>query len=233
MTVINTSYTSLEDAWGSNFDVEQKKPKKKSKSSKSSDPLCELYGKRYKKARKPYTATKERSRYTAYRGGVDTTNYHGFRDDPTQLAEFENDMDQVRFETGTCVDTSSPPNAHDDEDDEYLHNAIIDEESTENRDFKKIFSNVYDESEDEITSEEMPENTNAADSISCSKLSKSITQMVEDEIKHNKALHQLEMEKCFVDERQYLDIIMYTLSGVIVIFMMEQFIQIGMRLKST
>ena len=34
-------------------------------------------------------------------------------------------------------------------------------------------------------------------------------------------------------ERIYLDVAMYTISGIIMIFIMEQFIQIGMKIKST
>jgi len=45
MTVINTNYSTLEEAWGGNFTKKKKKVK---------DPLCELYAKKNLKAKKPF-----------------------------------------------------------------------------------------------------------------------------------------------------------------------------------
>jgi len=46
MTVINTNYSTLEEAWGGNFN--------KTKKKKTKDPLCELYAKKNLKARRPF-----------------------------------------------------------------------------------------------------------------------------------------------------------------------------------
>jgi hypothetical protein len=126
------------------------------------------------------------------------------------------------FESGECSSLKSPKrySNEDDEDDAYLESAVVEEEQSEK--FKHIFSNVYDESDDEVQMEKQPPTVESEDG-------RSISQIIEEELlRYNLNQNQ----HCFVDERQYLDLVMYTLSGIILIFMMEQFIQIGMKLKS-
>ena len=43
MTIVNTSYSTLVDAWGDDFNASTKRSKKKTKK----DPLCELYSQQY------------------------------------------------------------------------------------------------------------------------------------------------------------------------------------------
>ena len=52
MTIINTGYSTLQDAWGEDFNK-----KKKTKKTKN-DPLCDLYSKQYAKSLPPYTNSK-------------------------------------------------------------------------------------------------------------------------------------------------------------------------------
>ena len=63
---------------------------------------------------------------------------------------------------------------------------------------------------------------------------KSISELIEDEIRKNSYLKSLHRDHhaTFVDERQYLDLLMYMFSGIILIFILEQFIQIGIKMKT-
>lgn len=230
MTVLNTNYTSLEDAWGADFDKEvsntHKKGSKKKKKSVN-DPLCELYGRRHQKPKKPFSARKS-SKYASHKQNStpDMNQYYGFSDDET-YPEYEAKLPikDVRFKSSNPC-SPSYMNDDDDDDDEYLDNAIIEEETKK---FQKIFSNVYDESDDEVQVEgedavvpPVPPKHTEEDTI------RLISTIIEREFKKYNLDPNVE---CFVDERQYLDLVMYTLSGIILIFMMEQFIQIGMKLK--
>lgn len=228
MTVLNTSYTSLEDAWGSNFDVVERK---RAKRIKPIDPLCELYSRKNRKSKKPYSTSNQNkhSKYSMYtrKHVSDMNKYYGYADeDHTKKADIQDAQFLGSFESGECASIKSPKryiNEEYDEDDAYLESAVVEEESEK---FKKIFSNVYDESDDEVQmEEESPNHKITVESQDC----RSISQIIEEE------LHRYNFnpnQNCFVDERQYLDLVMYTLSGIILIFMMEQFIQIGMKLKS-
>ena len=98
--------------------------------------------------------------------------------------------------------------------------------------FDRIYSNVYEETDDEISFEE--EVTKVHEE---SKSEKSISQLIEEEMKKNgylKAVQSLNNDRPieFVDERQYLDLLIYLFSGIILIFIMEQFIQIGIKMKT-
>ena len=58
------------------------------------------------------------------------------------------------------------------------------------------------------------------------------TPFIEEELKRCNYMNARKQRNCeFRDERHYLDLVIYVLSGIILIFMMEQFIQIGMRLR--
>jgi hypothetical protein len=126
MTVINTNYSSLEDAWGENFD-EVKKPRKSKKNTaplaplSGGDPLCELYNKRYRKIKKPYGQKSSTPlddeylhRYNTYKSN-DRRNYYGYQDDT-----YKKRMDPSRQSTdpllidptdedGVCIDVNAMP----------------------------------------------------------------------------------------------------------------------------
>lgn len=278
MTLLSTSYTSLEDAWGSNFDHDHKKKKTKKISKKSTDPLCELYSKRYKKIKKPFYSKdsdmKENDYFNqihSFQGERDDNLYYGYKDDDfTQMVNKERQQTNSLYidEEGHCIDTHNTPKKASkkktkskkkvsfniepqDEDDLYLERAVsTEEEEEELRDmglssqsfddvvdsrqdsFDRIYSNVYEETDDEISFEE--EVTKVHEE---SKSEKSISQLIEEEMKKNgylKAVQSLNNDRPieFVDERQYLDLLIYLFSGIILIFIMEQFIQIGIKMKT-
>ena len=123
MTLIYTPYTSLEDAWGSNFDNDTqvdtfKGSKKKMKVKKTkNDPLCELYSKRYKKMRKPYYSKDSDmiendyfSKVHSFKGDKDLNMYYGYTDD-TFSRSVNSERQQrtdltIGDEEGQCVDTN-------------------------------------------------------------------------------------------------------------------------------
>lgn len=295
MTLVYTPYTSLEDAWGSNFDNDNKKKKSKKSTKKSSDPLCELYNKRYKKIRKPFfkkdsdmLENEYFHQVHSFKGGKDNNMYFGYKDDDfSRLANTERQQTNTLMinENGHCIDTYNPVDKlnnspskskktkakpkkvtfnvePEDEDDMYLQQAVLSEEQleldpiddanedeyldmipsesfedivdTQQSSFDRIYSNVYEETDDEL---ELEEEVPVRREKVCEekKLStKSISELIEDEIKKNTYLKSLQRDRqaVFVDERQYLDLLMYMFSGIILIFILEQFIQIGIKMKT-
>ena len=254
MTVIYTPYTSLEDAWGTNFNKKTKKTKKSSKS----DPLCDLYNKRYKKIKKPFH-TKDSdmmendyfNKVHSFNGEKDLNMYYGYKDDDfTRLVNEERQETKNMIIDDNCIDTNAKKKHKkkkkvrfsiepEDEDDVYLQQAITDESEqsfeeaidTQQHSFDRIYSNVYEETDDELIEEESGHLSEEATS------KKSLSQLIEEEINNNTYLKSLRKKNTqdvipFVDERQYLDLLMYIFSGIILIFMMEQFIQIGIRMRT-
>ena len=128
-----------------------------------------------------------------------------------------------------------------DQDNEYDYTDMIPSESfediieTQQDSFDRIYSNVYEETDDELEIEE--EITKPKEKV-CEEekdnTQKTISELIEDEIKKNSYLQSIQRDRqvAFVDERQYLDLLMYMFSGIILIFIMEQFIQIGIKMKT-
>jgi hypothetical protein len=283
MTIINTNYTTLEDAWGSNFDKNVSKKNRRNKKSAAvsskPDPLCELYSRRLKKAKKPYDNDKYTGdeKYRAYKGR-DRALYYKYDDDEfpslvnpeRQKTAFltvddelnamalNTDFDEVFDNSNQCIDVNNLKRVSnsnttkrntkkdkkvqfnvvpEDEDDVYLQEAILQEENpyeemdlseTAQQRYEKIYANVYEETDDEGLDDKVSDlsiTTECDDKL-----------LIEEEMRRNAHIQTLRnllsKQNEFTDERQYLDIILYILSGIILIFMMEQFIQIGMRLKS-
>lgn len=276
MTIINTNYTTLEDAWGSNFDINVSKKNKKIKKGTASkpDPLCELYSRRLKKAKKPYENDKYTGdeKYRAYKGHdralyykYEDNEFHSLVNPERQKTSFltvddelnnmalNTDFDESFDNSNECIDVNSlrrvstskkkkkNKKVHfnvvpEDDDDVYLQEAILQEENpyeeelseTAQQRYEKIYANVYEETDDE----QLDEKDDLTDiSAECDDKF-----LIEEEMRRNAHIQTLRnllnKQNDFSDERQYLDILLYILSGIILIFMMEQFIQIGMRLKS-
>lgn len=75
MSFMNIGYSTLEDAWGENFDRKHKKSKSKP------DPTCELYAKRYRTPTPPYSQrSKRRSHGPAFESDEDYRKYYGYTD---------------------------------------------------------------------------------------------------------------------------------------------------------
>ena len=273
MTVINTNYSNLEDVWGSDFE----KPHKKKASKPVIDPLCNLYAKRNAKLdkKKKYSLPLNDEylhRYSLFneKNTQEDEMYYGYEDD--QFNRLVNDKRRKKAELlidaeeeleAKCLDLNfkkekkQKNKVHfniepEDEDDEYLQNAIqqeSDEESTNLNDkFEKIYSNVYEETDDEndyneenddndenctnttVYQEKIIEYKNPIESEDTVLINKELLQRNKNLQKE--LLLNLNNSNEINDERHYLDLMIYILSGIILIFMMEQFIQIGMRIKN-
>ena len=75
MSFMNIGYSTLEDAWGENFDRKHKKSKSKP------DPSCAMYAKRYREAAPPYTKrSKRREHGPAFENDEDYRKYYGYKD---------------------------------------------------------------------------------------------------------------------------------------------------------
>jgi hypothetical protein len=250
MTVLNTNYTTLEEAWGEDF---RKNAKQKSLSNKkAADPLCQLYGRKYQKARKPFLDKSiDFKNHRVSNEKVSKNRYFGFEDD--------RHVEQTR--TPECV-VSRPARPHkrpstkkqavrfnletEDDDDVYLHNAVQEEQYTlgdDNDDEERecgepgqasnnFYNDVYDESDDEqfdASTIKAPSRQRQVQHVDMTEIESEERNFPLDVLQRTNN----EMTYCnqYKDERQYFDLIIYVLSGIILIFMMEQFIQIGMRLK--
>lgn len=75
MSYLNINYSTLEDAWGGNF---EKKIKNKTKNN--SKDLCDLYKKRHSGIYKPYKTVQEPSDIKPIYSEEDYVKYHGYKD---------------------------------------------------------------------------------------------------------------------------------------------------------
>lgn len=250
MTVLNTSYTTLEEAWGDDF-RKQTKSRQLLSQNKKQDPLCQLYGRKYQKMRKPFldksTEIKNGKNYKTT--GISSRNrYFGYNDDniedhnKSECIQHNKKRSSIKSKKKGNGSSSKNKGVRfnietEDDDDIYLHNAIKDEEILNEQEFddeliefeemnnvRKFYSDVYEESDDEDYDLPEPETNNH------------LVDVEEENMIYNRSLHNNYNKKSsycnqYKDERQYFDLIIYMLSGIILIFMMEQFIQIGMRLK--
>jgi hypothetical protein len=239
-----------------------------------SDPLCDLYGKRYKKIRKPFLSMKRNTEYfdsptyedDAVQDLYNDPKYMGYKDDDfgkllnstKNLTHFLS-IDDDDVSDGNCISLSKPKRSNnhknkssirskpkqpkktpiviapEDDDDIYLQNAAetnyeddddsIAQLNSTHPPFEEVYSNTYEESDDEV---DMCTNNN----VKHTEEDEEDSQRIDNELQRN--LHINSVRSCseFSKERQYIDLIIYVLSGIILIFMMEQFIQIGMRIKA-
>ena len=230
MTIINAQYSTLEEAWG-NTDMN----KIKKKSSKKS---CELYenGKMLKK-QKPYRSnTDSEMRYNRKvlmnDEEIDANDYekfYGYSDARSYSRNTKPLKKTIKQENGLKlkkrVKIDPEENSYQEDDEEDDEDEIEEEEEPE-----MIYEEVYEEDEDNY----LTQNNN----VNVEKMRKSKTRTkrryVEEE---DESEREYMGDKDFKSmnrgsTKQVLDLSIYTLSGIILIFMMEQFVQIGIKLKS-
>jgi hypothetical protein len=276
MTLINSSYTTLEEAWGKQY-TQSTKPKKTKKKKEKIDPLCELYGQRLKKIKKPFSDKigTISDQFKPFDGG-DEAYYYGYNDDnkfkrmtnkerqKTGLLMVNEEDDEQCFKTipnssvfasrrfrdeGLAEEEFEQSSKQEDEEEDEIRRENIFEDNIPNifeeedddsidfnevlnskqNDFEKVYTNVYDEIDDDTEDNRIDQRINRDKHI----LQETVnTPFIEEELKRCNNMNARKQRNCeFRDERHYLDLVIYVLSGVILIFMMEQFIQIGMRLR--
>jgi hypothetical protein len=251
MAVINTQYSTLEEAWGT-----AGKLKKRVKERE-----CNLYEARTKPKQKPYRNNtsrdlkehqnmmlmdedKDNEEYEKYYGYSDARTYsrtnrpinghkeyfkpkskkhvsinpevnkYYYTDDPMDYIQdhnpsskkvFEEDQDEIEEEI---------------EEEAYLQNSPKSSEY--------IYEEVYDEDDDNY----LTQNTKSDEESRRANINKYIDEEIENEIVQLPKRNISRNSPTTDVNRQVLDLSIYTLSGIILIFMMEQFVQIGVKIKT-
>lgn len=243
MSAININYSTLEEAWGENFSKSKKAHKKQ-----EIDPICKLYNKRLNKVFPPYKKSKEKyldeyetvnypeKNYTKYYGYNDGRPYSRRRKNitkkPVNLNAYDSDEEtdyiskkQKKKPKKYVIPTQKPIKkkiVHPDEE-EFITNNLIDDELDQELD---------QEIEDEISDEEFDKYLDS-DEESYEEYQQILQEDIESEAEEEyTGFRVINRKKQPKKDKNYLDIGLYTISGVILIFIMEQFIQVGMKMKS-
>lgn len=202
------SFSTLEDAWGSPFSTNDKtkvenSKRKQNSSKKNKDPLCELYGKRYSKISKSYTDMDNDDFSNNFASYDKNKTSRSMKNTTTGN---NNRQEYYPIELDEYSSFASVKAIENIDDDEYLDNAL-DKISNENQ-------------SELLTSPTINEDTDCDDDE------------IEDipETKSNsKVVNSIRSDD---NEINYLDFGLYITSGIMLIFMMEQFIQLGLKMKT-
>lgn len=249
MSFVNINYSTLEDAWGENFARSKKhRPRKV-----EPDPICALYGKRYNKPPPPYARRRREDAKLApsFETDEEYRKYYGYKDARVKAVYTAEIPNGYMTEEEECYEpkrkppskarrssaraTSPPPAVYLEEETPYepidltkrsppMHEYVAPgSNSVAPGSNSKDIDAYLSESEHEEEEEEY-------------------YPVVEEEKRVRPKLFQRvfeEEEHCndsrsdIMRERMYLEIGLFTISGILMIFMMEQFIQIGMKLKAS
>ena len=230
MSFVNINYSTLEDAWGENFNNTTKKSKAK---KVEVDPICSLYGKRYTKAPPPYARRRREDRVApTFDTDEEYRKYYGYND--ARVKKVFTAEIPSGYITDEEVVVSKPRSPKQIRPRRAPHKPVYVDEPR--------FQVVEPEDQEEPYALEEHESNSAPADIDAY-LSES-EEEEEHEPEHLKRASTRpfrdvfeEEEESFVPrtdiirERMYLEMGLFTISGILMIFMMEQFIQIGMKLK--
>jgi len=243
MTIINTHYSTIEEAWGVDR-IDRKKPVKK--------PTCNLYENRTKSRAKPYrNNTSNELNYKeamfANNGNEDYDKYYGYADArahsrttkplKNHKAYFKpEDMQRRRMainpNTNTYMEDMDDNDVRE-ENDIQEENYVIEEE--EDRIYEETpYEEVYEENDDNYLTSMR---TNATKNANIDRYveEEEINEELYDNAKPRKqqlAPYRVQSIQKQDANKQILDLSLYTISGVLVIFMMEQFVQMGIKIKT-
>lgn len=197
MTVINTSYSSIEEAWADNYLAPslQKKPKKK-RAPAQSDPICDLYD----MGNNHY----EESDIVSY-----ANNFY----DKHEKAKYQKPRMQERERLPKVVDI--------DVSDDVAYGAPVKE--------KQVRFAVENDEEQSATKEDIKRMLEESDDDEDYIKGKARERVIYDtkEYYEDDESGFNQRDKSF----SYFDIVLYIISGVILIFMMEQFVKIGTMMR--
>lgn len=193
MTVINSGYSTLEEAWGGNFNNKGSGSggsKQKKKARFIQDPLCDLYAKKSLRTRKPYSDDNEPQ-------GVDDSLYGLYSKHNTSRSTKDSKQNntsrtpQYKPINVEGVDEDIHDARQIDDDDAYLERYLDEAEAS--------------------------------------------TAMSEQRLRRQYAVdrdhfqaRQLEAD---IDKDKLIDLALYIASGILMIFTMEQVLQLGMRMN--
>ena len=191
MTVTSTNYSSLDEAWGENFN--QQKPRKE-KRKKIVDPICELY---------------------------EMGNNSGYNDN--DLVSYANDY----FEK---YDKTKYQRAMNDEHNDVLpHGPQVQSQEMRERPVRQVAisseRNTYDVTDDDDIQ---------GDEVVKRPLPRAVPRVEkpqENFRSHSHNKYDNDDEEPVGQSFAFIDLLLYIVSGIILIFVMEQFIKIGLLLQ--
>jgi hypothetical protein len=239
MTIINTYYSTIEEAWGVDR-IDRKKPVKK--------PICNLYENRNKTKTRPYrnNTTNElnyKETMFANNGNEDYDKYYGYADARAHsrtTKPLKNHKEYFKPEDKRRVAINPNTNTYMELDDDVYEESYSQDK---NNVVEEEYENIYEETPYEEVYEENDDNyltnmrTNATKNVNMNRyVDEEINEEIDEErYDITKAQKQYNNNPSHLRNdanKQILDLSLYTLSGVLVIFMMEQFVQMGMKIKS-
>ena len=220
-------HSTLEEAWPTH----QSRPDRKSKE-------CDLFDSRSAKVKRPYKSKPKSKRKQKlrnmmlfdeedYENGMlksELEKYHGYADS----REFSRTKNRSTPRRKKKIVVKPEQNTYE-EDQSDSEEDIIEEEVRERSPQEYIYEEVYEEDDDNYLSEKM---NNANLNIEKTNLSPLV---VEEELEGDylplsstvKPMRNASMN----DMNQLLDLSIYTLSGILLIVILEQFVQLGVKLK--
>jgi hypothetical protein len=213
MTVFNTSYTTIDEAFGFLNPELQQKPQKMKKKNK--DPLCELYNQRWQQ--QPYTDT-------------DLVTYaNQYRYNKT---DFQNQTVNGRENKSKYVDLSEGVRQEYESNYDFQPSKMIEQESynTKQESYHPTQESYHSSQESYHPTQESYHPTQE----SYVPTEQEKYRNVFDEDAMVRALAKKYMTEQNEDKGHslnYIDLILYIISGIMLIFMMEQFVRIGIYMQ--
>lgn len=234
MTVINTSYSSIEEAWADSYlspslQKKQKKKKTMEKPNQVTDPICDLYemGSHYPEDDIVSYANKfyDKHEKAKYQKAL--------------MRDREKNPKVVEIDVSDDMPYGAPTNRNllvnkqhvDNEDQRVNSRRYIDDEDYDTK-VKKIYN--YPEIDDDDASESSSEyDFNEKPSQKQLRKLPPLNSQERDKILYDTTeYYDDDGFQKKVEAFSYFDLILYILSGIILIFMMEQFVKLGMMIKS-
>lgn len=219
-------HSTLEEAWGKHrLNLVKKKNSKQ----------CDLYEGRKAKVKKPYKKNGKRSEYRNmmllndedYENGMlkpDLEKYHGY----TDSRAFSRSSSRNRAPAQRKVKVNPAVNTYAEDVDQDI---VSDDESEVEEEIPSseyIFEEVYEEDDDNYLTEKFKRKDSHRKQVVDEEV---LEEQVEDvslvspkSLRLSKDVH--------ADMNQVLDLSIYTLSGILLIVILEQFVQLGVKIKS-
>jgi hypothetical protein len=229
MTVFNTSYSTIHEAWGDNYlSPSLQKKQKKKKIHPQSDPICDLY----ENGNNSYNDT-------------DIVSYANKFYEKYEKGKYQKPRMLEREQQPRIVDFGDSPVAPHNKDVVAQMKQMIDEEEED----ITTYYDTYSKSEKQASPQQLkvhatsnPENDNYHENYQDDEEedgSKRYTEKFANKTSRDKILYDTheyylgEEDPDFYKKNMhfnYFDVILYIISGIILIFMMEQFVKVGMLL---
>lgn len=224
-------HSTIEEAWPTH----QSRHDREEISSKE----CDLFQGRTAKVKKPYklkgkSKRKHKTRNMMLMDDEDYENgmlkselekYHGYADSRV----FSRTKAAASPKRKKKIVVKPEQNTYEVDDSDSDEDESIEEELGE-RDY--IFEEVYEEDDDNYLSENLNKRSTNLEKVSSSSLGGVVEEELEGEHNYLPLTTTAKATRNINDMNQLLDLSIYTLSGILLIVILEQFVQLGVKLKS-